>query len=123
MPALPCHQTASILPLRWQNWLLGAIAVLFLWLRLWMMPQAIAAPCRTIAGDRICIEQITRSAKNHWEYRLTLSRNGQRQAPAIYNCRDRRWQQASQSPAFAEDGVGDWLCRTLSARTGEVKKV
>ncbi|WP_126147280.1 hypothetical protein [Synechococcus elongatus] len=121
MPALPCRQTASILPLQWQNWLIGAIAVLFFWLGL--MPQAIAAPCRTIAGDRICIEQITRSAKNHWEYRLTLSRNGQRQTPAIYNCRDRHWQQAGQSQAFVEDGLGDWLCRTLAGRSLEGKRV
>lgn len=88
-----------------------------------MMPQAIAASCRTIAGDRICIEQITRSAKSHWEYRLTFSRNGQRQAPALYNCRDRRWQQGGQSQAFADEGTGDWLCRTLSSRLSGGRKV
>jgi hypothetical protein len=66
-----------------------------LWLLLlvfWLgfAPVAKAEMCRNRDGHQVCILKLQRSAKNYWEYRATVSIDGQKQsAKEIYNCGDR----------------------------------
>jgi peptide chain release factor 3 len=48
-----------------------------------------AVPCRQIHGESVCIAEIKRSAKNHWEYRVSVQSGSRRSPLEIYNCRDR----------------------------------
>ncbi|MBE9030132.1 hypothetical protein IQ266_10365 [filamentous cyanobacterium LEGE 11480] len=42
--------------------------------------------CRIVKGKRVCIDRIKRSAKQYWVYKATLTVNGVKQAPAVYDC-------------------------------------
>ncbi|MBD2091478.1 hypothetical protein H6F67_16665 [Microcoleus sp. FACHB-1515] len=83
-------------------------------------PAAADAPiCRSVNGQEICILSIKRSAKNYWEYRATVSIDGQARSWRSgtvsiekYNCRDRiRIRQNGRSVPFEPQGVGELLCR------------
>lgn len=54
-----------------------------------IVPVTKAATCQDIAGERVCLPKIKRSAKNYWEYRVTFNVDGIKQPPRVYNCRDR----------------------------------
>ena len=50
---------------------------------------AVAAVCRNYNGQRICIVDINRSAKNYWEYRATVTVDGVKRPQEVYNCRQK----------------------------------
>lgn len=71
-----------------------------------------ALPCRTIDQQSVCIQDIRRSAKNYWEYRVILKIDGVEQAQEVYNCRDRvKIGQDGTSAPFQPQGVGEFVCR------------
>lgn len=71
-----------------------------------------ALPCRTINQRSVCIQEIQRSAKNYWEYRVILKIDGVEQAQEIYNCRDRvKINQNITVTPFQPQGVGEFVCR------------
>jgi hypothetical protein len=73
-----------------------------------------AAFCRTVNGHDICILSIKRSAKNHWEYRASVSIDGVARPVEVYNCRDRqRTQKDGTVIPFAENGPGELICTML----------
>lgn len=80
---------------------------------------AIALPaqatfCRTVKGHNICILSIKRSAKNHWEYRASVSVDGVAKPVEIYNCRDRlRIQKDGTAVPFITDDPGELICSML----------
>ncbi|OKH11019.1 hypothetical protein [[Limnothrix rosea] IAM M-220] len=49
---------------------------------------AIAAQCRTVDHQEICLVSIKRSAKYHWQYRAELKIDGQRQPSEKFDCRE-----------------------------------
>ncbi|NJK40464.1 MAG: hypothetical protein HC934_02195 [Acaryochloridaceae cyanobacterium SU_2_1] len=50
--------------------------------------RAEAFSCLALQGHQICVTTLNRSAKNYWEYRVTLEIDGVQQAQEVYNCRD-----------------------------------
>ncbi len=82
----------------------------------WIMitHPAHAAICRTVDHHRICILEIKRSAKYYWEYRASVSIDGDRTPIEIYNCRDRTKQQEDGSIVpFRENGAGPIICQLV----------
>lgn len=102
--------------------LFSLLLVLF-WLE--FMPISSAAISNTaICRDReawtesnrhnleVCILKLKRSAKNYWEYRATVSINGQKQKnQEIYNCRDRTLTRKGKYPIpFKTNSPGELVC-------------
>ncbi len=75
-----------------------------------------AATCRTFKDEVICIEKIKRSAKYPWEYRVSLSRNQQKQDSVLYNCHNKVTilKNGIRQP-FTEKDLGDFICQSLGA--------
>jgi len=75
-----------------------------------------AATCRTVKDEVICIEKIKRSAKYPWEYRVSLSRDQQKQDSVLYNCRNKVTilKNGIRHP-FTEQNLGDFICQRLGA--------
>jgi hypothetical protein len=74
--------------------------------------SAEAATCRMIDHQTVCIVDIQRSAKNYWEYRVTLSMDHILQPTKIYNCRDRHITQPNQTRVkFSTDDFSQAICR------------
>jgi hypothetical protein len=71
-----------------------------------------AEMCRDRDGHQVCILKLKRSAKNYWEYRATVSINGQKQnAKEIYNCRDRSLTRKGKYPIpFKLNSPGELIC-------------
>ena len=72
-------------------------------------------------GDHtICLEQVQRSAKYHWRYRVKATVDGQQQPLTRYDCRDRtriplRGAHKGQPQKFSETtDVGDQLCALVN---------
>ncbi|NJN58329.1 MAG: hypothetical protein HC879_12930 [Leptolyngbyaceae cyanobacterium SL_5_9] len=73
-----------------------------------------AAFCRTVEEHEICILSIQRSAKNHWEYRASVSVDGVARPVEVYNCRDRQRTQKDRTVIpFAKNGPGELICTML----------
>jgi hypothetical protein len=93
----------------------GAIALCLLILA----PPAQARSCHHRQGHEICLEQVQRSAKYHWRYRVKATVDGKSQPLTRYNCRDR-----TRTPLkgphkdipvnFADLGVGDLVCQLVN---------
>jgi len=67
-----------------------------------------------IEGQRVCVVDIKRSAKNYWEYRAIIKVGDETRPSEIYNCRDRiRWIDNDIWIPFKSQGVEDWICRVL----------
>lgn len=68
--------------------------------------------CRERNGEQVCILKLKRSAKNYWEYRATVSIDGQKQAAKeIYNCRDHTLTRKNKYPIpFASNSPGELVC-------------
>lgn len=67
--------------------------------------------CRTVDGHQLCILEIQRSAKNHWEYRAIVRIDGQTQPKQVYDCQDRvRIQPNGEIFAFQRLDGGDLIC-------------
>ena len=90
--------------------LIGSLTVAF---------PAEAAFCRTLNDHAICILQIKRSAKYHWEYRASVSIDGVARPVEIYNCRDRLWtRKDGRELRFEPNGAGDLICNLVNKRAG-----
>ncbi len=71
-----------------------------------------ASVCRNYQGREICIVDIKRSAKNHWEYRVILSVDKVKQPLEVYNCRDRTTvKQDGTVLGFGQHNPGEFVCR------------
>lgn len=88
--------------------------ILLLSLVFWsvLMPVANAEMCGVRNGHQICILKLKRSAKYYWEYRATVSIDGQRQRnQEIYNCRDRTLTRKGKYPIpFKSNSPGELVC-------------
>lgn len=79
---------------------------------------ALAQSCHNQQGPTICLEQVRRSAKYYWQYRVVATINGKTQPETQYNCRDRTrtvisGPQKGQTLEFAPQGVGDLVCQLV----------
>ncbi|MEL6494859.1 MAG: hypothetical protein AAFQ41_07015 [Cyanobacteria bacterium J06623_7] len=91
--------------------------LLIFWLG--FVPVAKADMCRDRFGQEVCILKLKRSAKNYWEYRATVSVDGEKQRhKEIYNCRDRTLTRKGKYPIpFRDDSPGELVCKTFQTRT------
>lgn len=72
---------------------------------------ALAAVCRNYNGQRICIVSINRSAKNYWEYKATVTIDGEKRPQEVYNCRQKfRVQQDGTVVPFKPKDAGELIC-------------
>lgn len=72
---------------------------------------AMAAVCRNYNGERICIVNINRSAKNYWEYRASVTIDGVKRPQEVYNCRQKlRVQQDGTVVPFKSKDPGELIC-------------
>ncbi len=73
-----------------------------------------ALTCRYLNNHRICIIDIKRSAKYHWQYTAVVSVDGVKKPTQVYNCRDRlQIREDGTTAPFALDGVGELICSLL----------
>ena len=116
MPIVSMSKTRSSIAL------LGVAIALLVWLM--GTQSAEALPCHTAAGHHFCVLKIKRSAKNFWEYRVTLSKDGVTQPLAVYNCRDRTRSPLDKLPSdFDPNDEGEWICsffKRTRLRSGEL---
>ena len=69
-----------------------------------------------IPNHQICLLQIKRSAKNYWEYRVTLKIGDRQKVARIYNCRQHSyWQtdlgQVNPQDQPEQDQLEQYICR------------
>jgi hypothetical protein len=91
--------------------------ILLLLLFFWAITFPVqAATCRMVKEKVICIEKIKRSAKYPWEYRVSLSRDQQKQDSVLYNCRNQVTilKNGIRQP-FTEQNLGEFICQRLGA--------
>jgi len=70
-----------------------------------------ASVCRNYQGREICIVDIKRSAKNYWEYRVTLSVDQVKQPLEVYNCHDRTTVKKDGTVlVFGQNNPGEIVC-------------
>ena len=75
-------------------------------------PANAAITCRDFNGHEVCILNIKRSAKRYWNYRTTISIDGEKQPTEVYNCRSEyKIQNNGKLVRFKEDGVGNLKCQ------------
>ncbi|MBF2013897.1 MAG: hypothetical protein IGS23_01530 [Rivularia sp. T60_A2020_040] len=75
-------------------------------------PANAAVTCKDFNGHEVCILDIKRSAKRYWNYRTTISIDGEKQPSEIYNCRGEfKIQNDGKIVRFGEDGVGNLICK------------
>jgi hypothetical protein len=96
----------------WHNIIKVMVFVaLFCWISPWPVQ---ASSCRTLDGQSVCILDIQRSAKNHWEYRIKLKIDQATRPSVLYNCRDRFLVTSDgKKQPFVAKSVGDWICHRL----------
>ena len=88
--------------------------LLLLLLSLTFPQPAQAARCHRVNENKICILSIKRSAKYHWEYRASVSINGQKTPIEIYNCRRKtKIDRSGNTKRFEKNGAGELICRLL----------
>lgn len=74
-----------------------------------------ASVCRNYNGNSICILEIKRSAKYHWQYRASVSVNGKVKPIEIYNCREQiKIQKNGNRVPFSSNGAGQLICSILN---------
>lgn len=70
-----------------------------------------AFTCRNYNGHQICILNIKRSAKNHWEYRASISIDGAKTPVEVYNCRQQIYTPNNGKVIpFGKDNAGTMIC-------------
>lgn len=77
-----------------------------------------ARSCHQVAQHQICLDQVKRSAKYHWRYRVKAVVDGKPQPLTRYNCRDRTRTplagiQKGITTKFASSSVGDTVCKLV----------
>lgn len=93
------------------------LILLIVSLLLWPLPATATPLCRTINNHQVCILKITRSAKNHWEYRAAVSVDGQKRPMETYNCRTQfRIPKTGAPISFAADEAGTLICSYFKKR-------
>lgn len=91
---------------------IAVLVLLTVWLGVALPAEA--SFCRQFHDRKICILNIQRSAKNHWEYRVTISIDGVAQPKEVYNCRDRKTVKKDGTIApFQTDTPGELICNVL----------
>ncbi len=76
--------------------------------------SAYAATCRSMSQAMVCLVDVKRSAKYHWEYRVRISVDGVQQPMVRYNCRERTQTQPDGTTiAITDNSVADWVCRLV----------
>jgi hypothetical protein len=75
-------------------------------------PVEAAPKCQTLDGHQLCLESIKRSAKYHWEYRVTVSVDSQKQPAQRYDCRQTTTDVAPEQPTadLTEARIRQWVC-------------
>ncbi|MEM6519887.1 MAG: hypothetical protein AAF722_11235 [Cyanobacteria bacterium P01_C01_bin.70] len=96
-------------------WAAAAITLSFIS----FVPPAQAGNCYRYHGHEICLNQVKRSAKYHWRYRVQATVDGEQQPLTRYNCRDRTQTplvgpQKGRTQKFTALGMGDRLCRLVN---------
>ncbi|MEH2285706.1 MAG: hypothetical protein V7K90_31065 [Nostoc sp.] len=92
------------------------IFVLLFILPFCVVNPAFASVCRNSDDynglhHQICILSISRSAKNYWEYRATVSVDGVKRPTEVYNCRERvKVQEAGTVLPFEQKGPAEMIC-------------
>ncbi|ABA20848.1 hypothetical protein Ava_1224 [Trichormus variabilis ATCC 29413] len=72
---------------------------------------AVAAVCRNYHGQHICIVNINRSAKNYWEYKASITIDGEKRPLEVYNCRHKfKLQQDGTLVTFQRKDPGEFIC-------------
>ena len=103
----------------------GTKYLLSLILLFWLgyAPSSNADMCRNRFEQQVCIVKLKRSAKNYWEYRATVSVDGEKQrAKEIYNCRDRTLTRKGKYPIpFQPDSPGELVCKTFQKQANTYK--
>ena len=75
-------------------------------------PANAAVTCRDFNGHEVCVLNIRRSPKRYWNYKTTISIDGEKQPTDIYNCRSEyKIQNDGKIVKFKEDGVGNLVCK------------
>ncbi|ABG53936.1 conserved hypothetical protein [Trichodesmium erythraeum IMS101] len=92
------------------------ILSIFLFILFFAFARPVAASfCRNDKGNKICILNIKRSAKNYWEYRAEVSINGVRKPLEIYNCRtQQKIEKNGNIVKFSSNGAGKLICSILN---------
>jgi hypothetical protein len=87
------------------------LILLFLIISYFWTAPAEAKNCQYWRDREICFVQIKRSAKYYWEYRATVTIDGIKQTPTIYNCRTQKESpKKGRSIFFTNNGVGELIC-------------
>ena len=77
-------------------------------------PPAQAARCENINGHKVCIVSFKRSPKRYWNYRVSISIDGEKQPVEIYNCRSQfKIQQNGKIVSFEKNSPGKFICRNF----------
>jgi hypothetical protein len=77
-----------------------------------LLSLLLTLPCLTLNNQTLCLQDIKRSAKNYWEYRVTLTLNNIPQPPELYNCRDRIITKKDKSRVkFSPQDLSNYICR------------
>ncbi|OKH56274.1 hypothetical protein NIES2101_00390 [Calothrix sp. HK-06] len=85
--------------------------ILVILLTLIITYPAQAFTCRNYNGHQICILSIKRSAKNHWEYRASVTVDGAKTPVELYNCRQQTLTRKDGKIApFRPDNAGEVIC-------------
>jgi hypothetical protein len=112
------HQQNVKCDFTWQSFFLKSLSYFLLILVLWLIvtPRLEATTCQYLAEKKVCLQQIKRSAKYYWEYRVSLSSDGQKQPPRIYNCRDRYYTLPDRTQVYyrQSDRLSKLVCRLYS---------
>ncbi|MEH2267252.1 MAG: hypothetical protein V7K68_02270 [Nostoc sp.] len=92
------------------------IFVLLFILPFCVVNPAFASVCRNYdvydgLRHQICILSISRSAKNYWEYRATVSVDGVKRPTEVYNCREPvKVQEGGTVLPVEQKGPGEMIC-------------
>ena len=101
--------------------LIGMVAVVAL-VVVWPYPAMAAVKCQTVAGQRLCLESVKRSAKYFWQYRAVVSVAGRPQPEAVYHCQapplESPFTEDSRpsEPTISEAKIRAFVCQVVPTR-------
>ena len=71
----------------------------------------LAASCRSINGELVCIQNMQRSAQKYWEYRVQFKIDGSLLPVQIYDCRNHRQRTIKGKwSAFSDSETAAFAC-------------
>lgn len=96
------------------TWQFLFLLILVFWLI--ATPGVKAATCQSVTGKQVCIENIKRSAKYYWEYRVNLIIDNQKQSTRVYNCRDHYYTLPDRTKVYYQQNapLAKLVCRLYS---------